>query len=202
MWLGKMTFDPIGGAIYSSELIRLEAEMFDADWAEAKARLGRDPHLDELARTAPQRRADAAVEMAVRSKAMPENARRPEPLFTVLIDFPTLIGRVCELANGGIVSPGSLVPWLDQAWFERIVFAPGKRVECSVTSRFFTGATRRAIEVRDQICTHPYCETPAERCQIDHIIPFSQGGETTQENGRVHCGFHNRKRNGGPDPGD
>ncbi len=202
MWLGKMTFDPIGGAIYSGELLRLEAEMFDADWAEAKARLGRDPHLDELARTSPQRRADAAVEMAVRSKAMPENARRPEPLFSVLIDFPTLAGRICELANGGIVSPGSLVPWLDQAWFERIVFAPGKRVECSVSARFFTGATRRAIEVRDQICAHPYCEAPAERCEIDHIIPYSQGGETTQENGRVYCGFHNRLRNVGPDPGD
>jgi hypothetical protein len=202
MWLGKMTFDPIGGAIYSGELMRLEAEMFEADWAEAKARLGRDPHLDELERSAPQRRADAAVEMAVRSKAMPKDARRPEALFTVLVDHPTLTGRVCELANGGIVTPGSLVPWLDQAFFERIVFAPGKRVECSVTARFFTGATRRAIEVRDQICTHPYCETPAERCQIDHIIPYAQGGETTQENGRVLCSFHNRLRNGGPDPGD
>ncbi len=202
LWLGKMTFDPIGGAIYSGELMRLEAEMFEADWAEAKARLGRDPHLDELARTSAQRRADAAVEMAVRSKAMPEGARRPEALFSVLVDSPTLTGRVCELANGAIVSPGSLVPWLERASFERIVFAPGKRVECSVTSRFFTGATRRAIEVRDQICTHPYCEIPAERCQIDHIIPYAQGGETTQENGRVLCGFHNRLRNGGPDPGD
>jgi hypothetical protein len=202
MWLGKMTFDPIGGAIYAGELMRLEAEMFDADWAEAKARLGRDPHLDDVARTPAQRRADAAVEMAVRSKAMPEGARRPEPLFSVLVDYPTLAGRICQLANGGIVSPGSLVPWIEAASFERIVFAPPKRIECSVTARFFTGATRRAIEIRDQHCTHPYCEAPAERCQIDHIIPYSQGGETTQENGRVHCGFHNRRRNGGPDPGD
>jgi hypothetical protein len=200
MWLGKMTFDPIGGAIYSGELMRLEAQMFDADWAEAKARLGREPHLDELARTAGQRRADAAVEMAVRSGAMPEGARRPEPLFSVLVDYPTMSGRICQLANGAIVTPGSLVPYLDQAWFERIIFAPGKRVECSVTSRFFTGATRRAIEVRDQECTHPYCEEPAERCQIDHIIPYAKGGPTEQENGQVHCGFHNRRRNGEPDP--
>ena len=201
-WLGKMTFDPIGGAIYDAELRRLEAEMFEADWAEAKARLGRDPHLGELSRTPAQRRADAAVEMAVRSKAMPDGARRPEPLFSVLVDYPTLAGRICQLAHGAILSPGSLVPWLEEASFERIVFDPPKRIECSVTARFFTGATRRAIEIRDQHCTHPYCEAPAERCQIDHIIPYSQGGETTQENGRVHCGFHNRRRNGGPDPGD
>ena len=201
-WLGKMTLDPIGGAIYDAELRRLEAEMFEGDWAEAKARLGRDPHLGELPRTPAQRRADAAVEMAVRSKAMPVGARRPEPLFSVLVDYPTLAGRICQLAHGAILSPGSLVPWLKEASFERIVFAPPKRIECSVTARFFTGATRRAIEIRDQYCTHPYCEAPAERCQIDHIIPYSQGGETTQENGRVHCGFHNRRRNGGPDPGD
>jgi Domain of unknown function (DUF222) len=200
MWLGKMTFAPIGGAIFSGELMRREAELFEADWAEAKARLGREPHLDELARTPGQRRADAAVEMAVRSGAMPEGARRPEPLFSVLVDHPTTTGRICELANGTIVSPGSLVPYLDAAWFERIVFAPGKRVECSVTSRFFTGATRRAIEVRDHECTHPYCEIAAEHCQIDHIVPYAKGGPTEQENGQVHCGFHNRRRNGEPDP--
>jgi len=61
--------------IVSSELIRLEAEMFEADWAGAKERLGREPHLDEAGRTAPQRRADALVEMATRSKSNP--GRRP-----------------------------------------------------------------------------------------------------------------------------
>jgi hypothetical protein len=96
-----------------------------------------------------------------------------------------------------------LVPWLTEAWFERIVFAPGRRVECSVTSRFFTGATRRAIELRDQACTHEFCEVRADRCEIDHIIPYARGGPTDQGNGQVQCGFHNRLRNHqGPDPGD
>jgi hypothetical protein len=203
MWLGQMTLDPVSGEIVSSELIRLEAEMFEADWAEAKERLGREPHLDELGRTAAQRRADALVEMATRSKSTPADARRPEPLFSVLVDFPTLAGRVCELASGGVLSPGTLVPWLDGAYFERIVFAPGRRVECSVTSRFFTGATRRAIELRDQSCCHEFCEVRAERCEIDHIIPYAKGGLTEQGNGQVLCAFHNRLRNHqGPDPGD
>ena len=200
---GQINLDPIGGAIFSEEHRRLEVEMFDADWAAAKARLGREPKVDELGRTPAQRRADALVEMAVRSKSTPADARRPEPMFTVLVDYPTLRGRICQLASGGVLSPGSLVPWLDVATFERIVFAPGQRVECSVTSRFFTGATRRAIEVRDQSCTHEFCEVPADRCQIDHIVPYAQGGLTTQENGQVQCGFHNRLRNHqGPDPGD
>ncbi len=39
---------------------------------------------------------------------------------------------------------------------------------------------------------------PPQRCQIDHIVPYSKGGETTQENGRVYCSFHNRLRNHEP----
>ena len=76
-----------------------------------------------------------------------------------------------------------------------MVFAPGTRIECSIKSRFFTGATRRAIELRDQQCTNEHCEEPAERCQADHIVEYSQGGLSTQENGRLLCPFHNRLRN-------
>ncbi|MHB1598997.1 MAG: HNH endonuclease signature motif containing protein [Acidimicrobiales bacterium] len=88
--------------------------------------------------------------------------------------------------------------WIDQADIERAVFAPGRRVEVSVRARLFTGATRRAIELRDRACTHPYCEEPAPSCEVHHVIPFASGGETTQENGRLLCGFHNRLRNDRP----
>jgi hypothetical protein len=130
--------------------------------------------------------------MATRSASMPPDSRRPEPLFTVLVNYEQLHGRICQLAQGTAVSPGSLVPWLDQAVIERAVFTPDKRVEISETSRLFTGATRRAIEVRDLQCTHPLCEAPAERCEADHITPYSAGGLTTQDNGRLLCAFHNR----------
>jgi hypothetical protein len=202
MYLGKMTLDPISGAIVADELHRLEQELFDADWAKAKEELGREPRIDELWRTPAQRRADSIVEMATRSKTAPADGRRPEPLITILVDYPTLYGRICELANGIVLSPGSLLEWLDGASFERVVFGPGKRAECSVQSRFFTGATRRAIELRDRGCVHEYCEETVDNCEIDHIVPYSKGGPTTQENGRVLCGFHNRQRNQGVDPPD
>ena len=202
-YLGKMTLDPISGAIVAGELERLEAELFEADWAKAKEELRREPKAHELARTPAQRRADALVEMATRSKAVPAEGRLPAPLFSVLVGYETLHGRVCELAQGTrmVLAPGSLVPWLDQAYIERAVFEPGGRVEVGITSRFFTGATRRAIELRDRACTHPYCDEPAERCQADHIEPYAQGGPTTQENGRLLCAFHNRQRNQRPPPG-
>jgi hypothetical protein len=192
MWLGKMTLDPISGAIVSQELERIEGEMFKADWAEAKARLGYEPCTAHLSRQPQQRRADALVEMATRSGSCSQVARRPDPLFTVLVDYPTLHGRICELAQGAAVTPGSLVPWIDQAYIERAVFSLGNRVEVSERARLFTGATRRALEIRDRGCSHPLCDEQVQRCQADHIEPFSEGGLTVQENGRLLCGFHNR----------
>ena len=200
-YLGSMQFDLLDGAIVANELQRLEKELFEADWAEAKARLGRDPHADELARTPAQRRADAMVEMAVRSaSARASQGRRPEPLFTVVVDYPTLAGRISQLEQGPAVPPGSLLPWMEEATFERIVFSPGNRIECSETSRFFTGATRRALEVRDLECCHQYCDRPAAQCQMDHIVPFSEGGLTTQGNGQLLCEYHNRLRYTRPPP--
>jgi len=65
-----MTLDPISGAIVSEELSRLEHELFDADWAEAKQRLAETPRSPSWSGPRDKRRADALVEMAARSKAM------------------------------------------------------------------------------------------------------------------------------------
>ena len=108
---------------------------------------------------------------------------------------PTLHGRISELENGTVLAPSALTPWLDSAYFERAIFSLGTRVDVSARARLFTGGTRRAIELRDRMCTHPYCYEPAESCQADHVQPWAEGGPTTQDNGRLLCGFHNRMRN-------
>jgi hypothetical protein len=200
MWLGHLTMDPVSGSAVATELNRLEHELFEAEWAKAKKHLGKEPTVADLERTPGQRRCDALAEMAKRSRTAPANGKRPAPLISVLVDFPTLTGRICELANGTVLPPGALVPLLDQAYFERAVYRPDNRVEVSETTRLFTGATRRAIELRDRECTHPYCDLPASDCQADHIIPYTEGGPTNQENGRLLCGFHNRQRNERPPP--
>jgi hypothetical protein len=201
MYLGKITLEPYSGAIYANEQARLETILFEADWAEAKERLGREPKLHELRRTTAQRRADAAVEMAIRSATAPKDGQRPEPLITIVVDHPTLLGQISQIEGGPPVPPGSILQFISSAWFERIVFGPDGRGECSVKARFFTGATRRVIEVRDLECTHKYCEEKAKQCQIDHIIPYSQGGQTDQANGQVLCQFHNLWRVGREPPG-
>jgi len=71
-----------------------------------------------------------------------------------------------------VLSPGALIPWLDQAYIERVVFAAPDRVEVSAQNRLFTGATRRAMEVRDLFCKEEGCEVPGDECEGDHIVPY------------------------------
>jgi hypothetical protein len=125
----------------------------------------------------------------------------PEPLFSVLVDYESLAGRICELANGEAVTPGSLLRYLDRAWIERVVFgSPSRVIDMGARRRLFTGATRRAVQVRDRECFHEFCETRASDCQVDHIEPYAAGGLTTQDNGRPACDFHNRTRHRRPEP--
>jgi hypothetical protein len=193
--VGDFVLDPINGTVVAETIANLERELFEADWAEAKARLGRDPLVAELRRTAKQRRADALLEMAVRSRTAPKDGRRPAPLFSVFVGFETFAGRICELANGTVVTPGALVPWLDETYVERVVFdGPSRVIDVGEQRRFFAGATRRGVEVRDRECFSDTCEERGDHLQVDHILPASQGGPTVMDNGRLACGFHNRRR--------
>lgn len=194
VWALDGLLDPVSGAIVARALGRVEDDLFAADWAEARARLGEAASAADLARSPAQRRADALVELARRSQAMPAGARQPEPLFTVLVGEDSF-ARVCELADRTVVAPGSLVRWLGSGWVERVVFDGPERVTgVGVRRRIFTGATRRAIEVRDRECFHEFCDVAAECCEIDHVQPWATGGLTVQGNGRVACGYHNRRR--------
>jgi hypothetical protein len=189
----KGRMEPVGGAIHHNELARLERIEFERDWREAEGRLGRRPAIDELARTSAQRRHDAAVEMAKRSHGLPDGSPTPRPLITVVIGHP-VIERLCQLADGTVLTPGQILPLFTDCEIERVVFGPDGRAECGRRQRFFTGATRRAIEVRDLHCTAPGCEVPYEGCEVDHVRPHGRGGETTQDNGRLACPHHNRSR--------
>jgi hypothetical protein len=119
-------------------------------------------------------------------------------LITVHVGLGTFT-RMCELADGTVVSPSQVFPLLTEADIERIVFdGPSRVIDVGVRERFFTGALRRAIEARDRHCQHPGCYEPAEECQIDHKIRYVDGGLTVQENGRCLCAKHNLERENNP----
>ena len=198
---GHMLLDPVSGAIVSAELRRLEQQLFETDWKEAKQQVGRYPLPHELARTPDQRRADALVEMAIRSATAPAGGKRPKPLFTLMLGAEKF-SHLCQLGTGQVVAPAAAVPWIDDAQLERILFdGTGERALKVSRKRSFTDAMRRVLEVRDRQCGHEYCDVPAEQCEGDHITPYSAGGLTSQRNGRLLCDPHNRGRQKRPPPG-
>ena len=200
-WVLDGVLDPVSGAVLAEALRRIERELFEADRAEAEKDGDPNPDVTRFARTPRQRRADALVELARRAMASPRGARLPAPLVTVLVGYETFAGRICELADGTVLAPSDVTALLDEAVIERVVFDGPSRVIDIGERRFFRAATRRAIEVRDRTCTHPYCDAPAHHCDVDHRRPASDGGSTTQDNGRLACPFHNhqRQRRGPPD---
>jgi hypothetical protein len=196
MWFGRLTLDPVNGTIVDTTLRMIEQELFERDWAAAKDRLGgRMPTIADLDRSPGQRRADALVEMATRARTAPIGGRRPAPLFTVVVGLDQLTGPILELFNRRIITPGTAAAHLTEADVERIVFdGPSRVIDVGAKRRFFTGALRRAIEIRDRTCFHRSCDEVPQRPEVDHIHEWSKGGDTTQENAEYGCGFHTRDR--------
>ena len=91
--------DAIGGTEFLAELRRLERELFEADWADARARLGDHAKASDLVRTAEQRRADAFVEMARRSATCDTPGRPPKWVLNVMVGYATFWNELAALAG-------------------------------------------------------------------------------------------------------
>ena len=48
------------------------------------------------------------------------------------------------------------------------------------------------VRARDRACVFPTCQTPASRCDIDHLTAWSQGGTTSLDNLVTLCKAHHR----------
>jgi hypothetical protein len=174
------TLDAVDGEQFLTELRRLEREQYLAD---KEAGVSRTPAM---------RRAAALVEMARRSAAVPQGARRPRALLTVLVGADRF-AELCETATGTVLRPDQVLPHLGTADLETILFDDDLTALAVSTRRTFTGRLRRAIEARDQHCQHPSgCDVPAPDCDVDHVVPPGRGGPTSQANGRLECRPHNR----------
>lgn len=67
----------------------------------------------------------------------------------------------------------------------------GVPIQMTSSSRLFTGRMRDAVLMTAINCTHPGCGRASTDCQIDHTIPWSEGGCTCARNGNPGCRHHN-----------
>lgn len=174
--------DPVGGAILRAGIDQVAGEMKRAD-----------TELPESARrTRRQLQADALVELVRRGIATPHGVAKPRILVTVAAGEQSF-ARLCELADGTVIGPADLVPYLDTVDVNAILFDGPNHAVVGSSQRCFTGLLRRAIEVRDRHCQEACgCDEPIDRCDVDHVVPYRHGGVTAQATGRLRCRYHNR----------
>lgn len=99
-----------------------------------------------------------------------------------------------EVARRLAASPEAAIRWL-------VTDDTGELLDISPRRYRIGTALRALITSRDGTCAEPHCSTPAERCEIDHVVPFDRGGTSTPENLQPRCKRHHQvKTHGEPMP--
>jgi hypothetical protein len=101
------------------------------------------------------------------------------------------VAHACARAGPGPDPPGI-------GWLGALEFTWLERGNC--THRWQTPAyqpsrnLRHLIQIRHRTCAAPGCRRPARRCDIDHTIPYDQGGLTCECNGAPLCRRHHKAK--------
>ncbi len=101
---------------------------------------------------------------------------------------------VCTLDTGGRISAAEARRLACSAGIIPMVLGTKSQVlDLGRKRRLHTQAMRIAMGVRDKGCTAEHCETPPGLCHAHHDIPWSEGGPTSVESGRLLCPHHHRR---------
>ena len=188
---GELT--PLGKAEVSSALERIERELFEADWAAARASTARRRRSP----TWPARLGSGATTPSSRWPAVPS----PHPpaasgrsrCVSILVGYDAF-PKMCELADGTVISPGTAASTLDEAVIERVVLDGPSRVLDLGHQRSFTGAARRAIEVTQRHCQEPGLPRPRASVRDRPHLAMGRRRPDPPDNGELNCPPQNLAR--------
>jgi hypothetical protein len=166
-----------------------------------------DQRLDALAatvcaddpRTRNQRRADAVGALAVGADRLACRCARPDcPAGTTPVPSPVVIHVVASLdgsapAPGSMIGADALIPAeLVADLAKSAKLAPLVHPADSPPEAGYTPSQALAdfVRCRDLTCRFPGCDRPAIDCDIDHAVPYADGGPTHASNLKCLCRLH------------
>lgn len=114
----------------------------------------------------------------------------------VTLDLDALNGgfKAASLDTGGRISASEARRLACRAGIIPVVLG-GNSVVLDIVRkrRLHTETQRIALGQRDKGCTAYGCDTPPGLCHAHHDLPWSKGGKTSIENGRLLCPAHHRR---------
>ena len=148
-------------------------------------------------RTFEQKLADALVALSDAYAKGEVTGGRQRPTIIVTIDLDALEGRVPGVgytAQGDVIPADIVRSLVENAGLQRVLLADGLPVDVGREQRLATDAQYRALIARDGGCDFPACTAPPGWCDVDHIIEWEHGGETSLENLMLLCRYHHTFR--------
>lgn len=115
----------------------------------------------------------------------------------VTLDLDTLVSGLgsAGLSTGGRISASEARRLACGAGILPVVLGGRSEVlDLGRSRRFFSPAQRKALDIRDRTCRADGCDIPAAWCEAHHAEePWSQGGKTDLQDGRLLCPFHHHR---------
>ena len=116
------------------------------------------------------------------------------PHLNVLVRLEDLENRARAgcLDFGGTLSPESLrMLCCDAAVVPIVLDGKGQPLDVGRATRVIPDGLRRAVAARDGGCAR--CGRAASWCEVHHVVPWEQGGETKLSNLVMLCAAHHRQ---------
>ena len=188
-----------------------EAE-WQADWADARSRLGDKATSADLARSEAQRRAGALLAMAQAAASTQPASRAPRLTVNILIDQESFEARlrgetpdpaayrsvVVRTQTGRRLHPDDAVNAALIGHIRRVVYdSSGTVIDLGRRSRLFRGNSRAAVMLLLATCVWIGCDRPIAWCDADHSLGWKAHGATVPRNGGGLCECHNRLKERG-----
>ena len=175
-----------------------DAAMFDTIAALLDATA--TPRTRDDDRSSAQRTAEALAEVCGYvldhgpTSLVPEaGGRRPHVNVLIRLEDLENRARAAVLDFGGVASPEALrMLCCDAAVVPIVMNGAGQPLDVGRATRTIPDGLRRAVAARDQGCARPGCGRPPSWCEVHHVVPWEEGGETKLDGCVMLCRQHHR----------
>ena len=124
---------------------------------------------------------------------------RPNAVINIRIDIDALKrgrtenGEICEIAGVGPIPVATATEYLGEAFLKLLVVDGVDIKTVAHMGRHIPAPLRTAVEERDRVCQVPTCDMSIG-LEIDHIMPFSEGGPASLANLVRLCKRHHLQK--------